>query len=64
MLDAVGLVLSADEDEIIGSVWAPNRIMFVTPEVGAEVDKGTEVKIGITGDWLTGPAVPQDKTAW
>jgi hypothetical protein len=38
--------------------------MFVTPEVGAEVDKGTEVKIGITGDWLTGPAVPQDKTAW
>lgn len=64
MLAAVGLALSEDEDEIIGSVWAPDRIMFVTPEVGSEVAKGTRVKIGITGDWLTGPAVPDVATAW
>jgi hypothetical protein len=64
MLGTVGLVLSGDEDEIIGSVWAPNRIMFVTPEVGTEVDKGTKIRIGITGTWLTGPAVPEQKTAW
>lgn len=64
MCETVGLVLSEDEDEIIGSVWAPNRIMFVEPEVGTVVDKGTSVKIGITGDWLTGPAVPEEATAW
>lgn len=64
MCEAVGLVLSEDEEEIIGSVWAPNRIMFVTPDVGTELEKGAAVKIGITGDWLTGPAVPEAKTAW
>lgn len=64
LLNAVGLKLDADVDEIIGSVWAPDRIMFVTPEVGSEVPKGSSVKIGITGDWLTGPAVPEEKTAW
>jgi hypothetical protein len=65
MCDAVGLVLSPDEDEIIGSVWAPNRIMFVTPDAGTEVAKGSAIKIGITGNWLTGPAVPAgDGPAW
>ncbi len=65
MLAVVGLRLSADEEEIIGSVWAPNRIMFQTPEHNTEVDRGTEVKIGITGNWLTGPAVPAgDGPAW
>jgi len=64
MLETVGLVLDEEVDEIIGSVWAPDRIMFATPEVGSEVSKGTRVKIGITGDWLTGPAVPAEKTAW
>lgn len=65
MLDTVGLKLADEEDEIIGSVWAPNRIMFQEPEHDTVVDKGTEVKIGITGDWLTGPAVPAgDGPAW
>ncbi len=64
MLAAVGLELDPEAEEIIGSVWAPDRIMFATPEVGSEVPKGTKVKIGITGDWLTGPAVPTEKTAW
>lgn len=64
MLSKVGLELDEDSDEIIGSVWAPDRIMFVTPDVGTEVSKGTRVRIGITGDWLTGPAVPAEKTAW
>lgn len=65
MCETVGLVLSEDEEEIIGSVWAPNRIMFVTPDAGTEVAKGSEVKIGITGNWLTGPAVPVgDGPAW
>ncbi|RVQ69509.1 PASTA domain-containing protein [Croceicoccus ponticola] len=65
MLETVGLKLSSDEDEIMGSVWAPNRIMFQTPEPEAEVAKGTEVRIGITGDWLTGPATPGgDGPAW
>jgi len=63
MLTKIGLDLGTVE-EIIGSVWAPDRIMFVTPEVGTEVAKGTKVNIGITGDWLTGPAVPTEKTAW
>ena len=65
MLEAAGLVLSGDEEEIIGSVWAPNRIMFQTPEPDTEVNKGAAVKIGITGNWLTGPAVPEgDAPAW
>ncbi len=63
MLKKVGLELG-EVEEIIGSVWAPDRIMFVTPEVNTEVEKGTKVNIGITGDWLTGPAVPAEKTAW
>lgn len=65
MLGAVGLTLSDDEEEIIGSVWAPNRIMFQTPDPDTVVEKGAEVKIGITGDWLTAPAVPEgDASAW
>ncbi|SLK06818.1 Dabb family protein [Novosphingobium mathurense] len=65
MLDTVGLSLSSDEEEILGSVWAPNRIMFQTPDPQTEVARGTEVKIGITGDWLTGPATPEgDGPAW
>ncbi|HZV09912.1 MAG TPA: Dabb family protein, partial [Novosphingobium sp.] len=44
MLDTVGLVLAPEEEEIIGSCWAPNRIMFTSPDVGSEVDKGTVVK--------------------
>jgi hypothetical protein len=65
MLGAVGLTLSDDEEEIIGSVWAPNRIMFQTPDPDTVVEKGAEVKIGITGDWLTAPAVPEgDAPAW
>ncbi|MDE2301829.1 MAG: Dabb family protein [Sphingomonadales bacterium] len=65
MLAAVGLVLAAEEDEIIGSVWAPDRIMFQSPDHGAEVDRGAAVRIGITGNWLTGPAVPAgDAPAW
>lgn len=65
MCEAVGLVLSDDEEEIIGSVWAPNRIMFQSPDADTVVDKGAQVKIGITGDWLTGPAVPAgDAPAW
>jgi Stress responsive A/B Barrel Domain len=65
MLATVGLVLSPEEDEIIGSVWAPNRIMFQTPEHDTVVENGSAVKIGITGNWLTGPAVPGgDAPAW
>lgn len=64
MLATVGLVLDGDVDTIMGSVWAPDRIMFTSPEVGSVVAKGGSVKIGITGDWLTGPAVPSEKTAW
>jgi len=63
MLGKVGLELG-EVEEIIGSVWAPDRIMFVTPEVNTTVAKGTKVNIGITGNWFTGPAVPADKTAW
>lgn len=65
MCAAVGLVLSNDEQEIMGSVWAPNRIMFQTPDPDTEVEKGAEVRIGITGNWLTGPTVPEgDAAAW
>ncbi|MFA7440192.1 MAG: Dabb family protein [Sphingomonadaceae bacterium] len=63
MLAKVGLELG-NVEEVIGSVWAPDRIMFVTPEVDTEVARGSKVNIGITGDWLTGPAVPSEKTAW
>ena len=64
MLSSVGLVLSAEEEEIIGSCWAPNRIMFTTPDVGSDVPRGASVKIGITGNWLTGPALPEGEVAW
>ncbi len=65
MLATVGLALDdGDVEEIIGSVWAPDRIMFARPEVGTELPKGSKVGIGITGDWLTGAAVPAEKVAW
>jgi hypothetical protein len=63
MLAKVGLELG-EVDEVIGSVWAPDRIMFVTPEVNSEVAKGARINIGITGDWLTGAAVPEVMPAW
>jgi len=40
------------------------HVAVTTPEVGSDVAKGSTVKIGITSDWLTGPAVPEEKTAW
>ncbi len=64
MLAKVGLELDAQQDEVMGSVWAPDRIMFVTPEVGTELPKGAKVRIGITGNWLCGPAMPSEKAAW
>lgn len=64
MLATVGLSLDEQVDEVIGSVWAPDRIMFVTPDVGTELPRGSKVRIGITGDWLTGAAVPAEKVAW
>ncbi len=63
MLAKVGLELG-EVEEILGSVWAPNRIMFVTPEFNTEVAKGTKVNIGITGNWLTGPSLPHGQAAW
>ena len=65
MCAAVGLVLAGEQDEIIGSVWAPNRIMFQSPDPETEVPRGTEISIGLTGNWLTGPASPAgDAPAW
>lgn len=64
MLASVGLMLDPDVEEIMGSVWAPDRIMFTNPEVGTELEKGQAVKIGITGNWLTGPALPHGQAAW
>lgn len=64
MLASVGLLLDADEEVIMGSVWAPDRIMFTTPDVGSDVARGTSVRIGVTGDWLTGPALPHGQAAW
>ncbi len=63
MLAKVGLELG-EVEEIMGSVWAPDRIMFVTPEVNTELPKGSKVNIGITGDWLCGPEPAPEKSAW
>lgn len=64
MLSLVGLELDEDIDWIMGSVWAPDRIMQCEPEQGSVVDKGTRVKLGVTGDWLCGPEPAPEKTAW
>lgn len=64
MLSTVGLVLDEDIDWISGSVWAPDRTMMVSPEVGTEVARGTKVKLGVTDDWLCGPAPGPEKAAW
>ena len=64
MLATAGLELDEEMDIIMGSVWAPDRIMFVTPEQGSEVTKGTRVKIGVTGDWLCGPQLAPEQAAW
>jgi len=64
MLSKVGLVLNEEIDSIMGSVWAPDRIMTVTPEAGSEVARGTAVKLGVTGNWLCGPEPSPDKAAW
>ncbi len=63
MLHEVGLQLGA-VDEVIGSVWAPDRIMMIEPAPGTEVPKGSEVAISITGDWLCGPESVEQATAW
>lgn len=63
MLAKVGLELGSVE-EVLGSCWAPNRIMVATPEFETEVEKGTKIDIAITGDWLTGPALPMGQAAW
>ncbi|HLS98109.1 MAG TPA: Dabb family protein [Porticoccaceae bacterium] len=64
MLATVGLELDEDIQWILGSVWAPDRVMQCTPEQGTVVDKGTRVKLGITGDWLCGPAPAPEQSPW
>jgi beta-lactam-binding protein with PASTA domain len=63
MQATVGLELGATE-EVIGSVWAPDRIMAVQPEVGTELKKGEKVAVSVTGDWLCGPQTVDTKSAW
>lgn len=63
MLAKVGLELG-NVEEVLGSCWAPNRIMVATPEFETVVDKGTKIDISITGDWLTGPALHVGQAAW
>ena len=56
MLGKVGLALAEDEEEIVGSVWAPNRIMFQSPDPETVVDwarggwSGYEDTNGLSGD--------------
>jgi hypothetical protein len=38
--------------------------MAVHPAVGTEVLKGTKVKIEVTGNWLTGIALPDVVKTW
>lgn len=64
MLSAAGLVLDEEIEWIMGSVWAPDRIMMSAPEVATVVDKGTRVKIGVTGDWLCGPEAAPGPSPW
>ncbi len=64
MLDSVGLELDSDKEEILGSVWAPDRIMMQAPDPGTEVERGASVKIGITGDWLCGPEPAPGESPW
>lgn len=63
MLAEVGLKLGA-VDEIIGSVWAPDRIMMIDPAADTEVPRGTSVSISITGNWLCGPRTVEEAAAW
>ena len=63
MLKEVGLELGESE-EIIGSVWAPDRIMMTSPDVGTELPRGSRVNISITGDWLCAPETVDEAAAW
>jgi len=63
MLASVGLELG-EVEEVIGSVWAPDRIMVADPEPDTEVPRGTKVNISITGDWLCGPQTVDEAAAW
>jgi len=63
MLAKTGLELG-NVEEVLGSCWAPDRIMATVPEFETVVDKGTRIDISITGDWLTGAAVPEEKAPW
>jgi len=62
-LAEVGLALGAVE-EILGSVWAPDRIMMMSPDPGTEVPKGSQVAVSVTGDWLCGPQTVDVAAAW
>ena len=63
MLAEVGLKLG-EVHTIMGSVWAPDRIMTTEPEVGTELPKGSKVAISVTGDWWCGPQTAPDAPAW
>lgn len=63
MLDRVDLQLG-DVEEVIGSVWAPDRIMTAEPEPGTEVKKGSKVSISVTGNWLCAPQTVEEAAAW
>lgn len=63
MLARVGLELG-NVEEVLGSVWAPDRIMMTSPDVGAELPKGSKVDISVTGDWLCGPETVDAPSAW
>lgn len=47
-----------------GSVWAPDRPMVVSPELGTDVAKGSKVRIEVAGDWLCGPEPAPQAVAW
>lgn len=64
MLAIAGLEANEEIQWILGSVWAPDRVMVCTPEQGTEVDKGTRVTLGITGDWLCGPEAAPEQSPW
>ena len=38
--------------------------MQTEPEAGTVVQKGSAVRIHITGEWYTGPKLPEHREAW
>lgn len=64
MLAAAGVGVADDIESVLGSVWAPGRVLAADPAPGTMVSRETALHLTVTGDWLCAPAKPNEAAPW